>query len=59
MKSPNDGKNAKKKHKPDDPEQSERFKETAKGLEAVKDAELFERTFKAIVPPAKMPKPPK
>jgi hypothetical protein len=55
MKSRTDGKNETKKPKPepDDKEQSERFIEKAKELEADKNAENFERAFKIIVPPNK------
>lgn len=35
--------------------QSERFKETAKKLEADKSGNLFERALRAIVPPKKQP----
>ena len=45
----------KKKPKPkkEDPdkEQSERFKETARKLEADKSGNLFERALRAVIPP--------
>lgn len=45
-------KKPKAKKKPDKP-QSERFKETARALEADESGNLFERMFKKIVPPKK------
>jgi hypothetical protein len=41
----------KTKPEPDDKEQSERFIQTAKELEADKNAEAFERAFGIVVPP--------
>lgn len=41
----------KPKPEPDDKEQSERFIQTAKELEADKNAEAFERAFGIVVPP--------
>jgi hypothetical protein len=38
-----------KKPKPDDPEQSKRFIETAKALESDETGEAFERAFKKVV----------
>jgi hypothetical protein len=40
--------------KPDDPEQSKRFKETAKELEA-DDSKALDRAFKKIAPATKRP----
>ena len=39
--------------KPDDPEQSKRFLETAEEVEADKDIGSLERVLKAILPPPK------
>jgi hypothetical protein len=44
-----------RKPKSDDEEQSKRFIETAKKLEADESPEAFERAFKKIVPPQKLP----
>jgi len=38
------------KLKPDDPEQSKRFEETAKNVGAVLDEKKFEKVLKAIIP---------
>lgn len=46
----------KPERKPDDPEQSKRFIETAKELEA-DDSKALDRAFKKIVPPPKKPPP--
>lgn len=53
MKNHTDAKSVKPKPEPDDKEQSARFIETAKDLEADKNAENFERALKTIVPPKK------
>jgi hypothetical protein len=45
-----------KKPPPDDPEQSARFVETAKVIEADKSRSAFTRAFRAIVPPKKRAK---
>jgi hypothetical protein len=37
--------------KPDDPEQSKRFVETAREIEADESGETFRRAFEKIVPP--------
>jgi hypothetical protein len=37
--------------KPDDPEQSKRFVETAREIEADETGEAFRRAFEKIVPP--------
>jgi hypothetical protein len=37
--------------KPDDPEQSKRFVETAREIEADESGEAFRRAFRKIVPP--------
>lgn len=42
---------AKSKRKPDDKEQSERFVEKARELEADESSEAFERVFKKVVRP--------
>ena len=44
-------KKPKPEHPPDDAEQSARFVETAKKLEADKNAKAFERAIGVIVPP--------
>jgi hypothetical protein len=44
------------KPEPDDKEQSERFIETARELEADKNAEHFERALGVVVPPKEIPK---
>jgi len=44
-----------KNSKPDDPEQSKRFIETAKAVEA-NEAETLERAFKKITPSKRYPK---
>lgn len=49
----------KPKPEPDDKEQSERFIETAKELEADKNAENFERAIGVLVPPISPPEPKK
>lgn len=41
------------KEKPDKKPQSERFKETARALEADESGNLFERMFRKVVPPRK------
>ena len=41
----------KKKLKPDDPEQSARFIETAERIKADNDKELFEQALKKIIKP--------
>jgi hypothetical protein len=54
MKSPTDAKtNAppKPKNEPDDKEQSQRFMDVAKELEADKNADAFERALGTLVPP--------
>jgi len=43
--------NAKPKPKPDDSEQSKRFKETARQLETDETGKSFQRAIKAVVPP--------
>lgn len=43
-----------KKPKPDDPEQSKRFEETAKELGADESGKLFERAFKKLSPKPKV-----
>ena len=47
----------KPKPPPDDPEQSARFVETAKEVEADKSGAAFGRAFKKVLP-KKVPKPP-
>lgn len=49
---------AKRKPEPDDKEQSKRFVETARALEAEQNGKSFERAVKTIVP-AKQETPPK
>jgi hypothetical protein len=57
MKNPTAAKSgAPPKPEPDDKEQSKRFIETAKELEADKNAENFERAFKTILPAQKADK---
>lgn len=46
---------AKQKPKPDDKEQSKRFIEKARELEADESDESFDRAFKEIVPPKTPP----
>ncbi|MEQ9643644.1 MAG: hypothetical protein RIM84_26740 [Alphaproteobacteria bacterium] len=48
---------AKKKYPPDDPKQSERFKRSAKEVEADEGDDAFEATLRRVIPPVK-PKPP-
>lgn len=45
----------KSKPKPNDPEQSKRFEETARELELDTSGKTFERAFKTVVPPHKQP----
>jgi hypothetical protein len=54
-KSIGEGKNVAKKPKPkpDDKEQSQRFVETAKALEADESGKVFERAFKKVARPQK------
>jgi hypothetical protein len=44
-----------RKPKPDDPEQSKRFVETAREIEADETGEAFERALRKIVPSKKPP----
>ena len=45
------GENLKPTPKPDDPEQSKRFEETARQLEADESGKLFKKSLKIVAPP--------